>query len=290
MASLGLAAGSRRRCWRRGRGLPRRRAAARSATTPSRSAVTSTSSQAARPVPEWLADPATPPRAEGTARAVAAHPRLRRQRAAAARQRQLPPLRRPEARRGGLERRRGARAVADAEDLVLPVVGCVGYRGYYDARRAPRRWPRRCARRAARSRVYPVPAYSTLGGCPATGSADPLLNTFIDYPEGELARLIFHELAHQVAYAPGDTLFNESFATAVEKHRRRALARPARETPEARGRPRPRRGAPRRLPRADAALPRRAAGAVRRARARRRRSARRKAALLRARCAPTTRR
>jgi predicted aminopeptidase len=30
---------------------------------------------------------------------------------------------------------------------------------------------------------------------------DPLLNTFIGYPEGELARVIFHELAHQVVYA-----------------------------------------------------------------------------------------
>ena len=46
---------------------------------------------------------------------------------------------------------------------------------------------------------------------------DPLLSTFIGYPEGELARLIFHELAHQVAYASGDTMFNESFATAVER-------------------------------------------------------------------------
>ena len=39
----------------------------------------------------------------------------------------------------------------------------------------------------------------------------------MQWPEGELARLIFHELAHQVAYAPGDTTFNESFATAVER-------------------------------------------------------------------------
>ncbi|RTL00288.1 MAG: aminopeptidase, partial [Neisseriaceae bacterium] len=30
-------------------------------------------------------------------------------------------------------------------------------------------------------------------------------------------RLLFHELAHQVVYAQGDTLFNESFATAVER-------------------------------------------------------------------------
>jgi len=62
-----------------------------------------------------------------------------------------------------------------------------------------------------------VPAYSTLGMLPGDALADPLLNTFIDYPEGELARLIFHELAHQVAFAKGDTVFNESFATAVER-------------------------------------------------------------------------
>ena len=43
------------------------------------------------------------------------------------------------------------------------------------------------------------------------------MNTFIGYPEGELARLIFHELAHQVVYVAGDTTFNESFATAVER-------------------------------------------------------------------------
>ncbi len=44
-----------------------------------------------------------------------------------------------------------------------------------------------------------------------------MLNTFVFYPEPELARLIFHELAHQVAYAGGDTVFNESFAVAVER-------------------------------------------------------------------------
>jgi predicted aminopeptidase len=46
---------------------------------------------------------------------------------------------------------------------------------------------------------------------------DPLLSTFIGYPEGELARIVFHELAHQVLYVPGDTVFNESYATAVER-------------------------------------------------------------------------
>ena len=77
---------------------------------------------------------------------------------------------------------------------------------------------RRAARQGLDVAVYPVPAYSTLGRLPTGGwLADPLLNTFIGYPEGELARLVFHELAHQIAFAPGDTLFNESFASAVEK-------------------------------------------------------------------------
>ncbi len=99
----------------------------------------------------------------------------------------------------------------------FPIVGCVGYRGYYERAKADAL--------AAELRdegldvaVYGVPAYSTLGRLPTGGwLADPLLNTFIGYPEGELARLVFHELAHQVAFAPGDTLFNESFASTVEK-------------------------------------------------------------------------
>ena len=42
------------------------------------------------------------------------------------------------------------------------------------------------------------------------------------YPDPEVA--IFHELAHQVAYAKDDNVFNESFAVAVEQEGR-ALAR-----------------------------------------------------------------
>ena len=45
---------------------------------------------------------------------------------------------------------------------------------------------------------------------------DPLLSTFIHYPDAQLARLVFHELAHQVVYTRDDTAFNESFAVTVE--------------------------------------------------------------------------
>ncbi len=98
--------------------------------------------------------------------------------------------------------------------------GCVAYRGYFDKVEADRF----AAGLAAQGYdVYPsgIPAYSTLNWF-----ADPVLNTFTHYPEAELARLIFHELAHQAVYVKGDTVFNESFAVAVDQEGvRRWLAR-----------------------------------------------------------------
>ena len=93
----------------------------------------------------------------------------------------------------------------------FPVAGCVNYRGYFSEAEA-RAHAREMA--AAGNDVYVggVPAYSTIGWF-----ADPVLNTFIHYPEPELARLLFHELAHQVVYVQDDTMFNESFATVVEQ-------------------------------------------------------------------------
>ena len=96
------------------------------------------------------------------------------------------------------------------------IVGCVGYRGYY-AETDAKAFGDTLRAQGLEVSVYGVPAYSTLGKLPFEAFADPLLNTFINYPEGDLARLIFHELAHQVAFAKGDTVFNESFATAVER-------------------------------------------------------------------------
>ena len=93
----------------------------------------------------------------------------------------------------------------------FPVAGCVSYRGFFSQEDA--------ARYAADLRagghdvyIYGVPAYSTLGRFD-----DPLLSTFIRYRDADLARLIFHELAHQVLYVKDDSTFNESFAVAVER-------------------------------------------------------------------------
>ena len=95
-----------------------------------------------------------------------------------------------------------------------PFAGCVDYRGFYKqldaesfAASLPAHWD---------VKVYPVAAYSTLGWTQWLGG-DPLLNTLLAFPELELAELLFHELAHQRVYVAGDTAFNESYATAVER-------------------------------------------------------------------------
>ena len=93
----------------------------------------------------------------------------------------------------------------------FPIAGCVTYRGWY-AEADARRQAGELQARGLDVYVGGVPAYSTLGWFD-----DPLLNTFLAYPQAEVARLVFHELAHQVAYAKDDTVFNESFAVAVEE-------------------------------------------------------------------------
>lgn len=93
----------------------------------------------------------------------------------------------------------------------FPIAGCVSYRGYYSEAGAQ---AFAGEMRAAGNdvQIMGVPAYSTLGWY-----KDPVLSSFINYPDAEVARLMIHELAHQIVYVQGDTQFNESFATAVEE-------------------------------------------------------------------------
>ncbi len=90
------------------------------------------------------------------------------------------------------------------------VAGCVPYRGYF-ARAKAEQFAAKLKQETYDVYVGGVPAYSTLGWF-----NDPVLNTFINRPEADIAALLFHELAHQKIYLSGDTAFNESFATAVE--------------------------------------------------------------------------
>ena len=93
----------------------------------------------------------------------------------------------------------------------FPVAGCVAYRGYF-SRAEAEAFSEKLRQQGFDVYVGGVPAYSTLGWF-----SDPVLNTFAHYPETEIARLLFHEMAHQRYYLAGDTEFNESFATVVEQ-------------------------------------------------------------------------
>lgn len=93
----------------------------------------------------------------------------------------------------------------------FPIAGCVVYRGYFSERSA-QSYARRLRSRGDDTAVAGVTAYSTLGHFD-----DPVLSTMLSWSDWQLAATLFHELAHQVVYVPGDSAFNESFATIVEE-------------------------------------------------------------------------
>ena len=93
----------------------------------------------------------------------------------------------------------------------FPVAGCVVYRGYFNEDNA-RRYARGLRMSGNDAAVGGVAAYSTLGHF-----KDPILNTMLGWNDAQLAGTLFHELAHQVVYVPGDSEFNETFATVVEE-------------------------------------------------------------------------
>ena len=170
---------------------------------------------AARPIDDWLADPATPETLKSKLQAA------RQMRAFASRELGLPDNRSYTA-YADLKRPAVVWNVFATPELSINLktwcylaFGCAGYRGYFD--QAAAQQTAAALREAGYdANVAPVPAYSTLGWTNWLGG-DPLLNTFIHWTDAELARLIFHELAHQVVYVKDDTVFNESFATAVER-------------------------------------------------------------------------
>ena len=166
---------------------------------------------AARPVDAWLADPATPQELRGRLQSAQ---RIRD----FASQRLALPQNGSYSSYADLGRPyvvwnvyAAPRFAVEAKQECFPFTGCVSYRGFFSEEEARKQAAR------LRSEGYDVylggvPAYSTLGWFD-----DPLLSTFIQYPDVQLARLVFHELAHQRVYAKNDTTFNESFATAVER-------------------------------------------------------------------------
>lgn len=99
----------------------------------------------------------------------------------------------------------------DPLEWCFPITGCLAYRGFFSEENA------KINAKALQDKGMDVyiggsPAYSTLGWFD-----DPILNTYVHWPEDALAGLIFHELAHQKLYIQDDTTFNESYAEAVSR-------------------------------------------------------------------------
>ncbi len=165
----------------------------------------------ARPIDDWLGDPATDPKL-----------RARLEKARVIRRFVVRELSLPDnasyKNYASLKRQYVLWNVVATPELSLrpvqwcfPIAGCVSYRGYYDKADAEA-YAEELRSERNDVQVGGVPAYSTLGWF-----SDPLLSTFINYSDAELARMVFHELAHQIVYVQGDSKFNEAFATAVEE-------------------------------------------------------------------------
>jgi predicted aminopeptidase len=99
----------------------------------------------------------------------------------------------------------------EPREWCFPIVGCVGYRGYFKEAKAEE-FAAKLRKEGLDAVVEGVPAYSTLGKF-----NDPILNTMMGYGDDELATIMFHELSHQVIYIPDDSSFNEAFAVVVER-------------------------------------------------------------------------
>ncbi|WP_150305635.1 aminopeptidase [Pseudomonas saliphila] len=97
----------------------------------------------------------------------------------------------------------------DAVEHCYLVAGCVAYKGYFEeasAHQEASAW----SEQGMDVFVGGVPAYSTLGWYD-----DPVLSSMMHWDDDYMAKLIFHELAHQQFYIKDDTAFNESFASFV---------------------------------------------------------------------------
>lgn len=99
----------------------------------------------------------------------------------------------------------------EMKSFCYPIAGCVSYRGYFKEHQA-NKMASKLKDDGYDVFVGGVAAYSTLGWF-----SDPVLDTFLNRSDVSIARLLFHELAHKSLYIPGDTQFNESFATAIEE-------------------------------------------------------------------------
>jgi len=99
----------------------------------------------------------------------------------------------------------------EAKQWCYPLIGCFDYRGYFD-RDSAVNYARQLREQDWEVYVGGVRAYSTLGWF-----RDPVLNTMLNQEDWQIARLIFHELAHQKFYIKNRIEINEAFAESIAR-------------------------------------------------------------------------
>lgn len=94
----------------------------------------------------------------------------------------------------------------------FPIAGTVPYKGYFDLDKAKEE-EKKLKEKGLDTRIRITAGYSTLGWF-----EDPIFSSQIeDTKPYEVASLVFHEMAHATVYFPGDSIFNESYASFVEE-------------------------------------------------------------------------
>ncbi|RHX83964.1 aminopeptidase [Leptospira stimsonii] len=93
----------------------------------------------------------------------------------------------------------------------FPIAGTVPYKGYFSLEKA-REEEKELKEKGFDTRIRITAGYSTLGWF-----EDPIFSSQLDGKPYEVASLVFHEMAHATVYFPGDSVFNESYASFVEE-------------------------------------------------------------------------
>ncbi|MBM9577004.1 aminopeptidase [Leptospira sp. 201903070] len=93
----------------------------------------------------------------------------------------------------------------------FPIAGTVPYKGYFSLEKAKEE-EKELKEKGFDTRIRITAGYSTLGWF-----EDPIFSSQLDGKPHEVASLVFHEMAHATVYFPGDSVFNESYASFVEE-------------------------------------------------------------------------
>lgn len=92
----------------------------------------------------------------------------------------------------------------------FPFLGRVPYKGFFDIEKA-KKLEEELIKEGLDTKLRITGGYSTLGWF-----SDPVMSPQLKLRKDELVSLVIHEMAHSTVYFPGDSQFNESYATFIE--------------------------------------------------------------------------